>query len=344
MGIKRKVCFLIAIILTVCSLFAEEMVNLSWSHSDDSVSLYRWRRGDGEWIVTSISNADTSYREGTTETYHIEASYDGNAWSDDHPVIITEAESIYVSWSWISDEGVMFHRWRLNGSGWHVIESPLSGTGTIEIETGERYKLEIQSSYDGKAWSESAESILTTVRVVKNKKGPELSFEASYSFSLSYAFYDFYNGHDIEGARYLTKTNPGFTADAELALSIGSHFRLYGGYSYSRENKKETVIPDAFTVHHHQTSVGFDALVPINESWRLYLGLNSAYSVDINAGYWSPSLFFGGRAGLDYFINKNFYVGIKSGVKIAHNDDNDPLYRSFTYLLDPIGIRMGVKF
>ena len=340
----RKVLFFIIMLLSICSLFAEETVDISWSHNDESVTLYRWRRGEGEWTVTEENKATTFYKVGTTEVYHIEASYDGNAWSNDHPVIITEAESIYVSWSWISDEGVMFHRWRLNGSGWHVIESPLSGTGTIEIETGERYKLEIQSSYDGKAWSESAESILTAVRAVKNKKGPKLSLEASSSFSLSYAFYDFYNGHEIAGARYLTTTDSSFTADAELAFSIGKNFRVWGGYAYSRESKKETVIPDAFVVEHHQMEVGFDVLFPIHDKWRIYLGLNSAYSIDVNAGYWSPSFFFGGRLGFDYFINKNFYVGIKSGVRVAHNDDNDPLYRSFTYLLDPIGLGVGVKF
>ena len=48
--------------------------------------------------------------------------------------------------------------------------------------------------------------------------------------------------------------------------------------------------------------------------------------------------------GLDYFINENIYVGLSSGVKLAHNDDTDPLYRSYTFLMDPVGIKMGVKF
>ena len=265
------------------------------------------------------------------------------SWSEDHPVIITDKERVDVLWSWKSgSEGVNYYRYRLNGGDWVLINAPQRDSGIIEIEVGGTYLIEIQASFDGNAWSESAESILTTVKVEERKHF--FSFEASTSLSLSFAQYDFYNGHGIAGARYLTNTNPGLTADAEIDLSFGSHFRVFTGYSYSRENKKETVIPDAFVVEHHQIMTGFDILFPINGKWRPYMGLNYAYSFDVNAGYWSPSQFVGARIGLDYFINKNFYVGIKSGVRVAHNDDNDPLYRSFTYLVDPIGLRVGVKF
>ena len=83
--------------------------------------------------------------------------------------------------------------------------------------------------------------------------------------------------------------------------------------AYSRERKRETVIPDAFVVEHHQAVTGFDVLFPFKDKWRAYMGLGAAYSVDVNAGYWSPSLFFGGRIGLDYFISEHFYVVLASG-------------------------------
>ena len=343
LGIKRSLCFFIVIILSISFLFAEETVSLSWSHGDDSVSLYRWRRGEEEWNVTEDTKASTYYRQGETEVYHIEASYDGNSWSEDHPVIITDKERIDVLWSWKSgSEGVNYYRYRLNGGDWVLINAPQRDSGIIGIEVGCTYLIEIQASFDGNAWSESAESILTTVKVEERKHF--FSFEASTSLSLSFAQYDFYNGHGIADARYLTNTNPGLTADAEIDISFGSHFRIFTGYSYSRENKKGTVIPDAFVVEHHQIMTGFDVIFPINETWRPYMGLNYVYSFDVNAGYWSPSQFIGVRIGLDYFINKNVYVGIKASMRQAHNDDSDPLYRSYTYLYDPIGIRMGVKF
>ena len=343
LGIKRSFCFFVVFILSISFLFAEEIVSLSWSHNDDSVSLYRWRRGEEEWNVTEDTKISTYYRQGETEVYRIEASYDGNNWSEDHTVIITDKERIDVLWSWKSNsEGVNYYRYRLNGGDWVLINAPQSDSGIIEIEVGGTYLIEIQASFDGNAWSESAESILTTVKVEERK--PFFSFEASTSLFLSFAQYDFYNGHGIAGARYLTNTNPGLTADAEIDLSFGSHFRVFTGYSYSRENKKETVIPDAFVVEHHQIMTGFDILFPINGKWRPYMGLNYAYSFDVNAGYWSPSQFVGARIGLDYFINKNVYIGIKASMRQAYNDDPDPLYRSYTYLYDPIGIRMGVKF
>ena len=329
--------------LCVLSSLSAEEVHLSWSHSDTEVSLYRWRRGNGEWNVTQIPEAQSSYRYGDVEIYHIEASYDGERWSDDHPILISEKDTVAVSWSWKDEsEGVGFHRYRINEGEWTIVNAPSTETGPIELAVGERYRIEVQASFDGSFWSEISSSVLTTVKAEKRK--PFLSVELSSSISLSSALYDFYNGHHIEGARYLMKTDPSFTADGELLLSLGKRFRMFAGYAYSRERKKETVIPDAFVVEHHQAVTGFDVLFPINEKWRAYTGLSAAYSVDVNAGYWSPSYFFGGRIGLDYFISEHFYVGIKSGVRVAHNDAEDPLYRSYTYLMDPIGIKMGVKF
>ena len=330
-------------LIVLASLCAEEKVRLSWSHEDDSVSYYRWRRGNEEWNITPELETQSFYRYGDVEIYHIEASYDGESWSMDHPILITDKDTVAVSWSWKDEnEGVEFHRYRIDEGDWTIINAPSTETGPIELAVGEQYRIEVQASFDGKTWSESSFSMLTTVKMDKRK--PFISFELSSSISLSYALYDFYNGHDIAGARYLMKTDPSFTADGELLLSLGKRFRLFAGYAYSRERKKETVIPDAFVVEHHQAVTGFDVLFPFKDKWRAYMGIGVAYSVDVNAGYWSPSFFLGGRIGLDYFISEHFYVGIKSGVRVAHNDAEDPLYRSYTYLMDPIGIKMGVKF
>ena len=139
-------------------------------------------------------------------------------------------------------------------------------------------------------------------------------------------------------------TRPSFSSDIEADLFIGRHLRVYADLSYARERKNETIIPDAFVVEHRQYGGGFDVLFPIKDEWRPYIGLNINTSKDINAGLYSRSTFYGVRMGLDYFINGNIYFGLRSGVKLAHNDDPDPLYRSYTYLMDPVGIKMGVKF
>ena len=343
---RRRFCFLFLMLFVLTSLTAEEKVRLSWSHEDDSVSFYRWRQDGSEWTTTEDSEILTNYKYGDTDIYHIQASYDGENWSADNTVLLTSSDEIEAVFSWEnSDEEISFFRWRVDGEEWNTVDSSSHQIRTSLASNG-RHIFEVCGSYDGVNWSEPASVLLTAVRVsppMMTKTNP-IRLEAAASFSRSSAIYDFYNGHDIEGARYLMKTDSSFTADGELLLSIGKRFRLFAGYAYSRERKRETVIPDAFVVEHHQAVTGFDVLFPINEQWRVYTGLSAAYSVDVNAGYWSPSLFFGGRIGLDYFISEHFYVGIKSGVRVAHNDAEDPLYRSYTYLLDPIGINMGVRF
>ena len=90
--------------------------------------------------------------------------------------------------------------------------------------------------------------------------------------------------------------------------------------------------------------MSFDILFPFSGRWRLYLGPDVRYSIDINGGYWSPSLFFGARAGIEYFLSDHFFIGIGSSVRVANNKAADPLYSSFTFQFDPVGIKMGVKF
>ena len=330
-------------LFVLASLCAEEKVRLSWSHEDDSVSYYRWRRGNEEWNITPELEAQSFYRYGDVEIYHIEASYDGESWSMDHPILITDKDTVAVSWSWKDEnEGVGFHRYRIDEGDWTIINAPSTETGPVELAVGEQYRIEVQASFDGKTWSESSFSVLTTVKMDNRK--PFISFELSSSISLSYALYDFYNGHNIKGAKYLTGTEAGFTGDVGLALSFGKRFRLGAAYSYVWERKKETVIPDAFIVQHHQAAVGFDLLIPFSGRWRLYLGPDVRYSIDINGGYWSPSLFFGARAGIEYFLSDHFFIGIGSSVRVANNKAADPLYSSFTFQFDPVGIKMGVKF
>ena len=210
----------------------------------------------------------------------------------------------------------------------------------IPLEEG-RHTIEIAFSNDGEKWSPSLFYPLTVLKAPKEVRKTQI--EMASSFSLSYGIFDFYNGHHIEDARYLITTDPGFSLGLELALSCGERWRLYGLYSYTRENKKTTVIPDAFMVEHHQFSLGTDMLFPI-KSWRLFVGPSLKYSVDINGGYWSPSVFLDTRGGFEYFLTEKVYVGIETGLSLAYNSAEDPLMRSLTYLIDPVGIRMGVKF
>ena len=331
------------LLLLLLPLYSEGAVTFTWSHSDSDVSQYRWRKGDGEWNVVSASDdlvAVSPYRMGDTESYQIEASYDGIRWSEDNNIVVSPSETLLVTWSWKEQDGVPFYRWRMDGGEW--TETEVATTGSIEVANGGKHTLEVQASYDGVNWSGSTKSLITAVS--SRRDGERIGLELRSSLSLSYGAYHFYNGSHIPGARYLTTTKPGLTAGAGISLSLSKHLRVNGEYSYTLLEKRETVIPDAFRVEHHQAGFGFDVLLPINERWRAYLGLTSDYSVDINAGMWSPSSFIGAVFGVEYFINKNAYIGLSTGIKAAHNDDSDPLYRSITYLAEPISAVVGVRF
>ena len=63
---KRRFYFLVIMILALSALFSEETVRIVWTHEDDSVSLYRWRRGDEEWNTTKDTEAQAFYKTGAT--------------------------------------------------------------------------------------------------------------------------------------------------------------------------------------------------------------------------------------------------------------------------------------
>ena len=335
---KRSLSVLILLLLII-PLFSEGAVTLSWSERDD-VGYYRWRRNGGEWNIIEDGETTivTPYTKGDTDTFLIEASYDGVNWSEASMVVVTPESRLNAQWTWNGTEGAVY-RWRINGGEWTVTDTP--GTGNVRLDAGHTYILEVQSSYDTINWSGSTRSILTLASSGSNHR-PYL--EASASLSLIGEAYHFYNGSHIEGARYYTTSRPGCEASIGLSLIPYRHLRLNIGYSYSSVDKNETILPDAFRVERHQAVIGFDVLFPVGERWRIYTSISISPSYDINAGYYSTSLFVGGRFGVDYFVNGNMYLGLRSGVKASHNDDEDPLYRSITYKAEAVSAVMGVKF
>ena len=64
----------------------------------------------------------------------------------------------------------------------------------------------------------------------------------------SIGIYDFFNGHNIPDARYLTITNYGLSADGEVGYQVNSNILIYLGAGYGYQMKKETIIPNAFKV------------------------------------------------------------------------------------------------
>lgn len=338
---KRSVCFVLISILVLCSLGAGESITVSWKDTGDNSSIYRWKTANSDWTVTNEEEISYTVERNKGEVFQIQSSFDGEVWSSSHLVAVVPYEGSSAIFSWDnSDTFFLYYRWREEDGEWNLSQSETNSEAVIPLEEG-KHTIEIAFSNDGEKWSSSLFYPLTVLKAPKEVRNTQI--EMASSFSLSYGIFDFYNGHHIEDARYLTTTDSGFSLGLELALPLGERWRLYGLYSYSRENKKTTVIPDAFMVEHHQFGLGIDMLFPI-KSWRLFVGPSLKYSVDINGGYWSPSVFLGTRGGVEYFLTEKVYVGMETGLSLAYNSAEDPLMRSLTYLINPVGIRMGVKF
>ena len=338
---KRSICFILISFLVLCSLGAGESITVYWNETGDNSSLYRWKTANSDWTVTNEEEISYTVERNKGEVFQIQSSFDGEVWSSSHLVAVVSEKESNAIFSWDnSDTSFLYYRWREDDGEWNLSQSETGSEAVIPLEEG-KHTIEIAFSNDGENWSPSLFYPLTVLKAPKEERKTQI--EMASSFSLSYGIFDFYNGHHIEDARYLTMTDPGFSLGVELALPLGGRWRIYGLYSYARENKKTTVMPDAFMVEHHQFGLGIDVRFPI-KSWRLFVGSNLQYSVDINGGYWSPSVFLGIRGGVEYFLTDKIYVGMETGLSLAYNSAEDPLMRSLTYLINPVGIRMGVKF
>ena len=73
------------------------------------------------------------------------------------------AVGMTVTWEWaLTDPDVTAYRYQLNGEdpdGWTVLSGDTSSLELSDLEAEKEYTLYLQSSYDGKNWSESATSV-----------------------------------------------------------------------------------------------------------------------------------------------------------------------------------------
>lgn len=159
----------------------------------------------------------------------------------------------------------------------------------------------------------------------------------------SIGIYDFINGHNIPDARYLTVTNYGLSADGEIGYQINSNILLYIGAGYGYQMKKETIIPDAFRVSYIKAYAGLDLRFLRTGKFSSSLGAFAGGMMGINAGVYSISSILGGRLCFDYHLNSHLSLGIQTRFTASYLPANDPLYKSMTYLIDPVTLSLDVR-
>ena len=188
------------------------------------------------------------------------------------------------------------------------------------------------------------ESSITTLepKLISNKE-KKISIRLTAS-PYSVGIYDFFNGHNIPDARYLTITNYGLSADGEVGYQVNNNILLYLGAGYGYQMKKETIIPNAFKVSYFKAYVGLDLRFIKVGKFSSSLGVFAGGMMGINAGQYNISSILGGRIRFDYYLNSHLSLGLQTRFSASYLPANDPLYKSMTYLIDPLTLSLDVRF
>ena len=160
----------------------------------------------------------------------------------------------------------------------------------------------------------------------------------------SIGIYDFFNGHNIPDARYLTITNYGLSADGEVGYQVNNNILSYLGAGYGYQMKKETIIPNAFKVSYFKAHLGLDLRFIKVSKFSSSLGVFAGGMMGINAGQYNISSILGGRIRFDYYLNSHLSLGLQTRFTASYLPANDPLYKSMTYLIDPLTLSLDVRF
>ncbi len=179
-------------------------------------------------------------------------------------------------------------------------------------------------------------------KLISNKE-KKISIRLTLS-PYSIGIYDFFNGHNIPDARYLTITNYGLSADGEVGYQVNNNILLYLGAGYGYQMKKETIIPNAFRVSYLKALVGLDLRFIKVGKFSSSLGVFAGGMMGINAGVYNISSILGGRIRFDYYLNSHLSLGLQTRFTASYLSANDPLYKSMTYLIDPLTLSLNVRF
>ena len=108
--------------------------------------------------------------------------------------------------------------------------------------------------------------------------------------------------------------------------------------------KKETIIPNAFKVSYFKAYVGLDLRFIRVGKLSSSLGVFAGGMMGINAGQYNISSILGGRIRFDYYLNSHLSLGLQTRFSASYLPANDPLYKSMTYLIDPLTLSLDVRF
>lgn len=156
--------------------------------------------------------------------------------------------------------------------------------------------------------------------------------------------YDFFNGHDVPGARYFTTTGYGMDNGIGYSINLTDNAEMEAELALITVQKKSTILPDGISVT-SLSLLGGASLHHKTRSFNLYGGILLGGIGSFNAGSAYLNGAFGFKAGMDFFLkDPDLSLGIQSRVILSYSYNQDPLYRNMTYLIDPAVFVMKWRF
>ncbi|MDY5931283.1 MAG: hypothetical protein SPJ34_04545, partial [Candidatus Ornithospirochaeta sp.] len=323
-------------------------VTWAWSAPEKKAIGYRWRLNGGEWneLPGDIHEVTTTGIESSADNlFEIEYTRNGKSWVGRSGKAFEGNEGIPLIATWgLQNQNELHYRYRVNGGDWSVLEAGLSSIRVSGLVSGVPAILEIETSENGSKWSYPVAHRINPFREnVSIDRDRTLSYRGIAS-PLTIGIFDFFNGHHIEDARYLTVTDIGFSADNELAWRVAPAVSLYASVGYSYVRKKQTVIPNAFTVHYFKALCGMDIRLFGIGRFSMDAGLSAGMALHFNASSFNASSIAGLRLRADYRISGMLSAGLQSTAYFAYLPSEDPLYKSMTYLIDALSVSFEVRF
>lgn len=313
----RNFLIILLLFLTASNLYSSDYAEIKYKSSNEI-----------DWI-DDISEIDES----------VIALVDGREIETSVVSVSGSASFVDLNWSWDREEADSFS-YRLNGGEWNILDGRENSIVIKNLKTGKFNLFEIYSTKNG---------VDTEIRAhgVVAKTERTYSYPGSLRLSLvpySLTIYDFYNGHHIPHAKYLTYSHYSLNADADFGFYFLNRMRISLGSGYSFTRKKETIIPNAFDVHYIKAYCGLDVITVNKGNFTTSFGAFGGLMMHINAKKYNISSYFGARLDFSYALNNHIVLSAGTKFSAAHLPFNEPLMNSISYFIDPVVISTEVRF
>ena len=252
----------------------------------------------------------------------------------------TDSTNYVANWTWRHEGEADSFSVRVNGGEWKTSSADVFSAKT-PVKVGKLNIFEIYATLNGVNSESEFFGILPVAKEESRDDHFSLRFTAT---PYSLAAFDFYNGHVIENATYMTKTKYGLSLDLDLGYIMSDVVRPYFGLGYSVERKDATIIPNAFNVYYAKGLCGLDINLMRKNGFTLSAGAFGGLMMHVNNNKFNISSILGARIDFSYAINDSISVSIGTKASASHLPAAEPLLNSITYLIDPLTLSVEARF